>query len=61
MSKFIQHNNKIQVTKNINANLEKSLQQLKKDIAAKHFAAEAKSYASVMTNCLACHTVIRGW
>lgn len=61
VSKFIQHNNKIQVTKNINANLEKSLKQLKKDVETKHFADATKSYAAVMNNCLACHTIVRGW
>lgn len=61
VSTFIQHNNKVQVTKNINTNLEKNLAQLRKDVEAKKYAAATKSYAEVMNNCLACHTIVRGW
>lgn len=61
VSVFIPHNNKIQVTKNINKNLEKNLQDLKKNIEHKKYADATKSYANVMNNCLACHTVVRGW
>lgn len=61
VSVFIPHNNKIQVTKNINENLEQSLIELKKNIKNKKYADATKSYASVMNNCLACHTIVRGW
>jgi len=61
VSKFIRHNNKIQVTKNINAGLEKSLIQLKKDVVTNRVDDITKSYASVMTKCLACHATVRGW
>jgi hypothetical protein len=61
VSKFIPNNNKIQVTKNINENLSKNLLILKKDIEAKNYAKATKDYSEVMNNCLACHTIVRGW
>ncbi|MDX1809816.1 MAG: cytochrome C [Sulfurospirillaceae bacterium] len=61
VSVFIPHNNKIQVTKNINANLQHNLKELKSNIENKKYADATKSYANVMNNCLACHTIVRGW
>ncbi len=58
---FIPNNRKVQVTKNINANLDKNLKTLKEDVKARRYADATKSYAKVMNNCLACHTIIRGW
>jgi cytidylate kinase len=58
---FIPNNNKVQVTKNINNNLEKNLEILKQDVKKRRYSDATKSYANVMNNCLACHTVIRGW
>lgn len=61
VSTFIPNNRKIQVTRNINANLDKNLQLLKKDVKDKRYADATKSYAKVMNNCLDCHIIIRGW
>jgi len=58
---FIPNNRKVQVTRNINTNLDKNLKLLEKDVKARKYADATKSYAKVMNNCLACHTIIRGW
>lgn len=61
VSKFIPHNNKIQVTKNINKNLSDSLSKFKKAVLNKEYTEATKLYANVVNNCIACHTIIRGW
>lgn len=58
---FIPQNKKIQVTRNINHNLTKSLKDLRKDIEAKKYENATKAYSEVMNNCLACHAIVRGW
>ena len=58
---FIPHNNKIQVTKNINKNLADSLKKFKKAVVNKEYTEATKLYANVVNNCIACHTIIRGW
>ncbi len=61
VSTFIKNNTKVQVTKNINANLKNHLKFLKKDIKAKKYTSATVSYAKVMSDCISCHTIIRGW
>ena len=61
ISTFIKHNNKVQVTKNINANLTADLKALKKDVNAGKFNDATKKYGKVVNDCLSCHTIIRGW
>jgi len=58
---FIAHNNKVQVTKNINANVDRDLEVLKKDVQKGHFANATAAYGKVMRDCISCHTIIRGW
>ena len=61
VSVFIPHNKKIQVTKNINKNLTESLADLKKSVQNEKYSEATKNYAEVVSNCIACHTIIRGW
>ena len=61
VSVFIPQNNKIQVTKNINKNLAADLTKLKKSVANKNYSDATKHYSNVVNNCIACHTIIRGW
>lgn len=53
--------NKVAVAKNINANLTKDLKALKKAVNASEYADATKQYAKVLNECVACHTIIRGW
>ena len=61
VSVFIPNNNKIQVTRNINKNLEKNLKALKKSVKDEKYSEATKHYAEVVNNCISCHTIIRGW
>jgi cytochrome c556 len=61
VSVFIPNNAKIQVTKNINENLAKELESLKKSVSDKNYAEATEDYAKVVKSCLSCHTIIRGW
>ena len=58
---FIKHNNKVQVTKNINDNLSKNLAAFKKAVKAKDYTEATKYYGKVTSNCIACHRTVRGW
>ncbi|WP_373070059.1 cytochrome C [Sulfurimonas sp.] len=58
---FIKHNNKVQVTKNINNNLADNLAAFKKAIKAENYTEATTYYGKVTSNCIACHTIIRGW
>ena len=58
---FIPNNSKIQVTKNINANLTTNLTAFRKSLDSKNYAQATKDYAEVVNSCIACHTIIRGW
>lgn len=58
---FIPHNNKIQVTKNINKNLANDLKAFKKSLAEKNFSDATENYGKVMNDCISCHIIIRGW
>ena len=61
VSVFIPNNSKIQVTKNINENLKKDLISLRKSVNEKQYSDAAENYAKVVKDCIACHTIIRGW
>jgi hypothetical protein len=61
VSTFIKNNSKIQVTKNINANLTKELKNFKQAVVAKDFSEATAQYAKVLNDCVSCHTIIRGW
>ena len=61
VSVFIPNNNKVQVTRNINKNLEKNLKALKKSVKNEKYSEATKHYAEVVNNCISCHTIIRGW
>lgn len=58
---FIKHNNKVQVTKNINANLAENLAAFSKAIKAEDYTEATKYYGKVTSNCIACHRTVRGW
>lgn len=61
VTKFIKHNNKVTVTKNITSNLQKDLESFKKAVADNKFADATALYGKVTNDCLSCHTIIRGW
>ncbi|MCF6309329.1 MAG: cytochrome C [Sulfurimonas sp.] len=61
VSTFIMHNNKIQVTKNVNANLSEDLKSLRKAVESHENSDATKFYGKVMNDCLSCHIIIRGW
>ncbi|WP_373035878.1 cytochrome C [Sulfurimonas sp.] len=61
VSTFIAHNNKIQVTHNINKNLDKNIKGLKKAIAAENYSDATREYGELTANCIACHKIVRGW
>ncbi|MDB2562896.1 cytochrome C, partial [Sulfurimonas sp.] len=52
---------KVAVANNINKNLAKDLKALKKAIANSEYSEGTKQYAKVLNECVACHTIIRGW
>jgi hypothetical protein len=58
---FIKHNNKVQVTKNINENLAKNLEAFSKAVKAENYTEATKYYGKVTSNCIACHRAVRGW
>lgn len=53
--------NKVTVTKNINKNLAKDLISFKKAIDSADYTEATKQYGKVLNECVACHTIIRGW
>lgn len=53
--------NKVTVAKNINVNLTKDLAALKKAINNSQYSEATKQYGKVLNECVACHTIIRGW
>ncbi|MFT7860010.1 MAG: cytochrome C [Sulfurimonas sp.] len=58
---FIPNNNKVRVTNNITNNLSDDLEVLKKAIENDEFTTATEKYGKVLNDCVACHTVIRGW
>ena len=61
VSTFIKHNNKVQVTKNINENLAENLLAFEKAVKEQNYTEATKYYGKVTSNCIACHRTIRGW
>ena len=61
VTKFIKHNNKVTVTKNITSNLEKDLEAFRKAVAANEFADATALYGKATNDCVSCHIIIRGW
>lgn len=53
--------NKVTVAKNINKNMAKDLKELKKAVNDAKYTEATKQYAKVLNECIACHTIIRGW
>ena len=53
--------NKVTVAKNINKNLTKDLAALKKAVSASKYTEATTEYAKVLNQCVACHTIVRGW
>lgn len=58
---FIPNNKKVRVTQNITNNLGEDLAILKKAIENDEFTTATEKYGKVLNDCVACHTVIRGW
>lgn len=58
---FIKNNSKVQVTKNINANMAKHLKAFKQDVSDGEYSDATEEYARVLNDCVSCHTIIRGW
>ena len=53
--------NKVTVAKNINKNMTKDLTALKKAVNNAEYSEATKQYSKVLNECIACHTIIRGW
>ncbi|MBD3796496.1 MAG: hypothetical protein IE887_01950 [Campylobacterales bacterium] len=51
----------MRVTQNITTNLSEDLAILKKAIDNDKFTTATEKYGKVLNDCVACHTVIRGW
>lgn len=58
---FIPNNKKVRVTQNITNNLGEDLTKLRKAIENDEFTTATEKYGKVLNDCVACHTVIRGW
>ena len=54
-------NNKVTVANNINKNMAKDFKQLKKAVEAGKYTEATRQYGQVLSQCIACHTIIRGW
>jgi hypothetical protein len=52
---------KVTVAKNINKNMSKDLKSLTDAINNAQYTEATKQYAKVLNECVACHTIIRGW
>jgi S1-C subfamily serine protease len=50
-----------QVISNIHGNLAKDLKVLKNSIENNKFGSAAEKYGRVVNDCIACHSVVRGW
>ncbi|MEA1955903.1 MAG: cytochrome C [Campylobacterota bacterium] len=53
--------NKVQVTRNVNKNMAKHIKDLRKAVDAGKYSDATAQYAKVMSDCISCHTSIRGW
>lgn len=54
-------NNKVTVANNINKNMSKDLKALKKAVDSGKYTEATKQYGELLSQCIACHTIIRGW
>ena len=61
VTKFIPHNAKAQVTKNISQNLTENLNRLNNAVKNRNMSDATKAYGEVTANCIACHQIVRGW
>ena len=52
---------KVQVTRNINKNMAKHIKELRKAVDAGKYGEATTKYSKVMSDCISCHTSIRGW
>ena len=52
---------KVTVANNINKNLSEDLSALKTSVSNSEYSEATKQYAKVLNQCVACHTIIRGW
>ena len=55
------NNNKVTVANNINKNMTKDLKALKAAVNDGKYADATAQYGKVLNECIACHTIIRGW
>jgi len=58
---FTHGNNKTQVIANIHGNVSHDLKVLKKYLVNNKYSDATMQYGKVINDCVACHTVIRGW
>ncbi len=59
--KEFMNSEKEQVTRNINKNMSGHISDLRKAVEAGHYADATTQYSKVMSDCISCHTIIRGW
>jgi cytochrome c556 len=58
---FTKGNRAQQVISNIHGNLASDLKAFRKSVEADQFANASAQYGKMVNDCVACHTVIRGW
>ena len=58
---FTKGNRADQVISNIHGNLAKDLKALRKSTESNKFGSAAEKYGKVVNDCIACHSVVRGW
>jgi len=58
---FTNGNNKVQVISNVHGNVAKNLAKLEKFVKNDKYRDATMQYGKVVNDCVACHTVIRGW
>ena len=58
---FTKGNRAQQVISNIHSNLAANLKAFKSSVKANQFANASIQYGKVVNDCVACHTIIRGW
>ena len=58
---FIPKNHKIGATKNIMNNFNNDLKVFKGYIDKKDTYGAAKAYGNILTDCISCHKIVRGW
>lgn len=58
---FTKGNRAQQVISNIHGNLAGDLKAFRKSVEANQFSNASAQYGKIVNDCVACHTVIRGW